>query len=538
MNEKVAEMGNQVSQAFAKLRDNWKNQDAGRRKNILVVAVVLVVAALVATLLLNLLGGRYVVLYADMSLDESTRALGVLQQANIPARINQSTGKLEVPSNRENEAMGQLATQGIPSSTLIYDIFSQAGGLTTTDFEKKEYQIYQTQNRLQDIIKTYNGVQNAYVTLNINRDSVRAWDAGSTKNSASVKVDLEPGVSLTPSQVSGIQYYVGSSTGIDPNEVTVLDSAGNLLAAAGNSQNGALLEGQQLLERIGLETEIEKSYIQKVANILSLPYPDSDAYRIGVTLEFDYDAIIREIMEYQPLEGTDGGVTQHESVQAGMGVGQYEGVVGEENNTDVPQYIDLDGDGELDMVDYYRERDFLVSYVKEQIEKDGAKLVDASIAILIQGTLSNEERQALRESIAAATNRPIEDISVQTMMDTGAPQLPGQADSDTIAGLPAIFIYIAAGVAVLLVLVLVLILLLRGRAKKKRMAAELAAAAAEQEEAERVQREIEERKKQLKDAASGNESDNAITNEVRDFAKTNPEITANLLRSWLKEGEG
>ena len=52
-----------------------------------------------------------------------------------------------------------------------------------------------------------------------------------------------------------------------------------------------------------------------------------------------------------------------------------------------------------------------------------------------------------------------------------------------------------------------------------------------------VRQEIEERKRQLKDAAIGDQSENAITNEVRDFARTNPEITANLLRTWLKGGE-
>ena len=58
-----------------------------------------------------------------------------------------------------------------------------------------------------------------------------------------------------------------------------------------------------------------------------------------------------------------------------------------------------------------------------------------------------------------------------------------------------------------------------------------------QAEAERIQQEIEERKKQLKNAAMGEESENAITNEVREFARNNPEITANLLRNWMKEGE-
>lgn len=52
-----------------------------------------------------------------------------------------------------------------------------------------------------------------------------------------------------------------------------------------------------------------------------------------------------------------------------------------------------------------------------------------------------------------------------------------------------------------------------------------------------LQREIEEHKRQLQSEAmaSSDEKENAITQEVRDFVKENPEITAALIRSMLRE---
>ena len=54
-----------------------------------------------------------------------------------------------------------------------------------------------------------------------------------------------------------------------------------------------------------------------------------------------------------------------------------------------------------------------------------------------------------------------------------------------------------------------------------------------------LQAEIEERKRQIADAANADNdpSDNAIVQEIRNFAKENPEITASLIRSWLKEDQ-
>lgn len=535
MNEKVAQAGNQVKQAFAKVGESWKDQEPARKKKIIVAAVGLVAVALGLMLVLNMMRGRYTVLYESMSKEESVQALGILESVQVPARLN-GDGQLEVQANRANQAMGQLAMHNIPSSMLDYSIFSNAGGLTTTQFEKQQYQIFQMQDRLQAIIRTYAGVEDAFVNLNIRDTSNRVWDSSSGLNTASVKVTLEPGSALTPGQVAGIRHLVGPAAGINPNDVSVIDSNGLVLAQTGADGTTGGTGEDQFLQRQGFEQMVENRMHEKTANILSLPFPDADDYRISITARLDYDAMVTESMEYKPLEGTDHGVVEADQYQAAMGLGQYvEGVAGEENNTDIPTYVDSNGDGEADMVDFARSREFLVSYIKQQIEKDGATLDEASIAVMIRGTVAADQRQTLRELIAAATNVPIDNISVQGIQS--AVDTPEEIiDNNGIIGnIPPLFLYIAAAAVAALLLVLILLLVIRRKGKKKRLAAELAAQEADLAEQERIQQEIEERKRQLKDAAAGDESENAITNEVRDFARQNPEITANLLRTWLKE---
>ena len=96
-----------------------------------------------------------------------------------------------------------------------------------------------------------------------------------------------------------------------------------------------------------------------------------------------------------------------------------------------------------------------------------------------------------------------------------------------------IFWAIAGGLLLLLIIALVVILLIRRSAKKK-----VLIAAKEAENLMRsAQEEIDEHKRMLAEAAQANSNpkDNAIADEVREFAKQNPEITATLIRSLLKE---
>lgn len=539
MDTRVAAIGDQLKNAVNKLKEAWIGLERTHKLRIIIIAAALIALAVGLTVFMNARSNQYVVLYKDLPREESVEGLSALTaaEANINARLNPDTGELEVVAGQKNKAMGILAQNGIPKESLDYSVFSEASGLTMTDFEKHQYLVYQEQNRLQDIIKTFDGVKNAYVNLKIEEDSNRVWKAGTSKNTASVKVDLEPGAVLTAGQISGIRYLVGPSSGIDPGEVSVIDSSGTVLAASGDSYDADYASTQQFLQRMGFEQDVEDRMYDKTANILSLAYPNSDDYRISITAKLNWDDMITESREYIPYDDTNAGVVESEDINAAMGVNDYaSGVVGETDNTDIPTYVDQNGDGTADLVDFTRSRQYLVSYITRQIEKDGATLDEASIAVVIKGTINNDMRQMLRESIASATNVPIESISVQSFIETVL--TPTETDSTgTIFGIPILYLYIAAAAIIGLIIALIIVMILRKKASRKRLEAEAAALAAEEEEALRIQQEIEDRKQQLKDQAMAGQSEDIIVNEVREFARSNPEITANLLRNWLKEGE-
>ncbi len=535
MNERAAKVGNQVKQAFGKLRDGWKAQEPARKKRILMIAAGLVALTVVLVIIFSAIDGRYVVLYEGMSQDDQVKSVSVLDTSGIAYRMN-GDNDLEVPQNQLNRAMAALAMQGLPSVTLPYQI---ASGLTTTESEKQQAMTHGWQNRLQDTFKTWDGVQNAYVTLNLGTSSNRVWDTDRSKKSGSVTFTMEPGAVLSAGQVQAVRHVVGSSVGIDPKDVAITDQRGNLLAAMGEEYSVGAAATMSFLDRMDLEAAVEEDIIASLSHYLSIAYPNPEDYAIVPNVVLDTDSLVQEMKEYAPLDGTIHGVTSTEEVQALMGAGDFAaGVVGETDNTDVPIYVDENGDGVIETVDYARLREYLVSYTLTQRERTTPEIASITASVHIRDAgLSAERRQELLAGLAAAGSVLPENLTLTTTPPPPTVVPPVVVADGMLFGIPFLYWLIAAGALLLLIIVLIFVLVLRAKGRKKRRLAAEAAAAAEAEEAERIQNEIEERKKQLKNAALGDPGEDAIAGEVRDFARANPEITANLLRNWLKEGE-
>lgn len=524
----------QIKKAFAAIKQFWNDLAPARRKLIITVCGVIVALAVVLTLYLNLSSAGYVVLYQNMEATESREVYEALTDMGLPARM--SGGEVQVRRGDAEYAKAQLAIQNIPKTTLPYDIFDGAGGLTTTDFQMQQLQVQQLQNRLQDTIRQFDGISNAYVTLSIARQSNRVWESGDNRSTASVSVVLDGNVTLTRDQVSGIKYLVARSVGngMQPADVAVIDAATSInLRSREDGDAGGIDAG---LDRLGFEEMVEQRLVEKALNVLTLAYDPADI-RVSATVVIDYNKMVTESKRYVSADSTSGntGVLEHSVDQyVSDGAGLASGLVGEENNTDTPVYVDQDGDGQMDYIDNYRERDYAVGYILQQIEKDAAQLTSASLAITLRGEMDELTRSSIIENIARATNITEDRISVQNFMvadGTVSTQVP-----DVEPGISPTVLLILGGALLLLILILVLVMSLLGRKKKaKRTRQEPVREEGDSEAKMQMERELETRKRALQDSVNRLNLDNAVTADLKNFVHDNPAISASILRTWLTE---
>lgn len=525
-------MKDQLMKAWGSLKAFWNKLTPKVKKISLISAGLIFAAAIAATALLHSAGDKYQLLYPEnLSGTETSQVYAALQDMNANPQIN-AQGQIMVPKEQWGELIVALSGKGYPKSAPVYDIFLDNSGFTKTDFEKRQILQFQLQNRIQDTLVQINGVKAATVTITMPENTEYVvWDKSKAEGSASVMITMESGFELSPEMVSAIRNHVAASVSslMKPENVKVIDAATGVEMTPENEKSG--LNGVDF-KRLEFEKQMQKDIEDNVKRLLS-PIYGADGVTAVAKVKLDYDKMLTEQKELVPQDDGNGVKTHLDEKYSLNGNVPASGIVGEQNNTDVPEYLNQTGDQQNQATDYSRSIDWETSYIKTQIEKGQAILKEASVAVVVKDSQFDQERHDnLVDLISKSVAIDPDSISVKNLDFTGTDAEPASTEPEKLS--TPVLIAIAGAAASLLILIIVLIVVaMRRRAKK----------ALEQEEQEsdnkirNLEEEIEQHKKQLLETAQINSKENAITNEIRSFASENPEITASLIRSMLKEDE-
>jgi len=235
----------------------------------------------------------YRVLYANMSDRDGGAIIAAIQQMNVPYKFVDGTGAIMVPADKVHEVRLRLAGQGLPKGGPSgFELMENPKFGTSQFLEQVNYQ-RALEGELARSIQSVSAVQSARVHLAISKPSVFVREQH--KPSASVMLNIYPGRSLDPAQVSAIVHLVSSSVPDLPvKNVTVLDQTGTLLSStAGPNANG--LDANQLK----YVHELEQSYAKRVEAILT-PILGQDNVRAEVTADVDFSQVERAEEIYKP----------------------------------------------------------------------------------------------------------------------------------------------------------------------------------------------------------------------------------------------
>lgn len=517
MDEQLKNLGNNIIEFWKKLSKKIK---------IVIISStsVLVLAAIILTIMLN--RTEYVVLFSELEQEETTEVMTKLQEKNIEYKYEKD-GQILVPEKEEALLRMQLAQEGYPRSGLNYDVFSNNIDFMTTDYEKKQYMIFQMQERIQSSIKTISGVKDAIVTINIPDDDNFAWDSNKEESSASIKINLLPGYELTKSQVVGIQKLVEKSVlGLNQENIAIIDTEGNDLAAKTD-----MFQTDTLKLKLEIERQIQKDIENNVKKLLEKAY-GKDNIEVSSKCIINLDKKISENLQYIPSGDTNTGVVSNseKNVEA-VGEGEITGgVAGTESNSEIPIYPDVTIQGD-DV--YYKDNssiNYLVSQLKEQIQHEPGNIEDLSVAVVInEANISDEKKDELKNLIAhsagideskvALHNMEFKESTVEVFDEDGA--FKDLTDKEKM------ILGITLGAIILILIIVVIIIAKIRKAKRLKKEQELIdAAKAEQPEDTWADIKDEIEVKETKEIV--------LKKQISEFAASNPEIAAQLIRTWLR----
>ncbi|MBQ7756874.1 MAG: hypothetical protein IJ401_06200 [Oscillospiraceae bacterium] len=525
-------MGDKMKNVGAAISGFWgKLTTAMRILLISGLAVILIAAIIVVAVILNKNNG-YTVLFEGMDQMETTEVYNELRSQSVDVKID-SDGNLLVPTEQWDALVYELASLGYPQTTPSYATFFDNISMTMTEFEKNETLRFELQDRLQTTLKRINGIKGAIVTITYPKDDNYVWKDNNGTASASVTLTLENSKTFTEENVSAVKNLVAySAQQMDPNDVKVIDAnTGRELSADNSNKPDYGIDERQFYEDTIKETMED--------NVMSLLIPEYGVGNIVATayVKVNYDKIIQETKEY--ITDEDGnGVKQYEKLEMQKYQnGEYtEGVVGEENNTDIPSYFNDDGTINVNDPDYlYAEMEWAIGEVITQTEKAQGVIEDASMAVTIRSerVLTESEKEGLLILIRNATGiQDIEKISIMSWQDQSLSIKDNTGDLKEPATFSDYLWLLVIIVLIILLLIIAIVVLMNKKAKKKIEKAK----AINRQQIQQLESKLEEseRRSLIEKASETNKEQKETASEVRKFAKQNPDLTASIIRSMIR----
>jgi flagellar M-ring protein FliF len=236
-------------------------------------------------------------LLTNLNPEDAANIMRVLKEKRIPYTVDASGKNISVPAESVDLMRLELATLGMPQSSVVgYEVFDKSS-LGTTSFVQKINQKRALEGEITRTINSIKGVLRSRIHLAMPQKGTFAED--NKKPSASVVLDLQPGTQLNEKQVFGIGNLVAKAVeGMDIADVVIVDSNGKTLSK--NSQDSlTAATASQLEYQQKVESETEK----RIENILTRVVGEGRVVA-KVSAELDFS----QVNETQTMYDQDGAV--------------------------------------------------------------------------------------------------------------------------------------------------------------------------------------------------------------------------------------
>lgn len=551
------------------LKEYWQNMSSKTKKMLLAIVAGTVAIAIVGLGVLAL-GNKtdYSTLFTGMNQEEAQQVVSLLQEQGVDYHFNDANGSVQIPEAQVDQVRAQLLSQGYPKSGFTYDMYRNNAGLMTTESDKKQYTLYELQDRLGAQIRLFEGVQDAKVTIaEAGEQRYALGDNTQTDASASVVVTMQNGAVLTANQASAIKNLIARAVrGMNFTNVSVFD-AETMMEVSGDSGESPY---GNVTDITAITSMVESNIAGNVRRVLEKLYGEGTV-AVSVKGTLNMERLIQESILYTTPEKINEedktGLLHQENVSSensGALTAGNGGVVGADANADTPRYTaGANGNTATDTyANSTAAREWLYNSVKEQRQIDPGVLENATIGVVIDTDNTSIPERDLIALIANSAGINIEEAeqkitviralspaSAAAKEEAAKPVVPVSTEPDETKVIPLpIIIAIAAGIVLLLLILL--LLLLRSRKKKKAQEEEMNFALAEDTGGDEFPAEEGTGSKEAAAAVALAEDDELEKNEeiinlrmqhslklkqnIGDFVEQNPQIAAKLVQSWLR----
>ncbi|WP_129124851.1 flagellar basal-body MS-ring/collar protein FliF [Geomonas oryzae] len=233
-------------------------------------------------------------LFANLTSDDAGEIVKKLKEQKVPYQITDDGKAIMVPSDKVYDLRLSMASDGLPQGGGVgYEIFDRKNFGMTEFVQKLNYQ-RALQGELSRTIAQIAGVESARVHLAIPEKTL--FKDAEKPATASVVLKMKSNRGLREAEVQGIVHLVASSIeGMDPEQVTVLDSRGKMLSGNTASDPASKLTGS----RQETQRNFEKTQEDKLQSLLDRVVGSGKCVA-RVTATFDFKQVEKYEERYDP----------------------------------------------------------------------------------------------------------------------------------------------------------------------------------------------------------------------------------------------
>jgi len=225
-------------------------------------------------------------LYADLEQRDAGQVIAALDRARVPYRIEGNGSRIMVPDDQVGRVRLSLAREGLPAGGNVgYEIFDRNESLTTTPFQQDMNRVRAMEGELARSVATLAGVRGARVHLVLPRREAFSRERGDAQ--ASVMLTMQGAQRLDREAIQAVLHLVSTAVpGLRPQNVSIVDSRGALLARGGQALSGPAAAASQEEMRRGQELRLARSVEEMLERSLG-----PGRVRAEATVDMDFDRV-------------------------------------------------------------------------------------------------------------------------------------------------------------------------------------------------------------------------------------------------------
>lgn len=508
-----------------------------------VILAVIVIGAVGIALFMN--SRPYSVLFTGLTGDEARAIMTYLDENGAVDYRLENGDTILVPQSQESLLKAKLLMEGYPKSGFSYETYRSAISGMATESDRNIAFLQDLQDRMAAVIRCMDGVKDAVVTIAEGEDRRFILSTENiTEASASVIVTMQGNGKLSSQVANAIRNLVARAVnGLKIENIAISDSLGYLYSVGDESAGSS--DASQL--KLALEEQVNNKVRTEILNIL-IPLYGANNLSIGVSSTVDVRRSVGESTRYTQPDWAADGSTEGKGI-IGSQIFDQElirgadaatgGIAGTESNSDINNYMDDVGvNGDETYIKNQGQIDYNVDTSKEQVERVAGTVADLMVSVTINSDVAGSTNAAnLVNHIARAAgiSPDLQDQKISVLI------APFQVEEDQTPDKPAPdnrfpdwMVYAAIGGVALLLVLLLLFTLLRKKRKNKK----------NQELGQMLENAFYSADSAPQRPMAGadimnirTEKSMELRKDIRQFAEENPEIAAQMVRSWLKGGD-